>query len=358
MCTTSYKRVLIIGGGFYRNTGGPSIVVADLIEALIKLGYSVTVFMPKGDIHPKVGRIIRQNNVDLVNYAGFGRYEFNPFQVNILTSLLQSTDIVWVHGLFQWPTLLGLVLARILKTKGIITPHGILTAGMMRNKRWKKLLFSWPEMLIIRRSYNFTIHFLSPREKQESRMLGVNDFVLPNIVDFDEQANPHDGSLCFIGRLHKIKGIEDILRINNCPISIYGYDEGGYEREISKSSNLQYKGLLNHDEVASTLRNYEGFLLPSYGEGLPTSAIEAALSGRILIISYDTNLSEYTDGYDCIMFQSGLVGLEEALQRFRSMTNEQKRQMRRKSLRTVKEFYGRKSVTDKLSIHLDEILHE
>jgi len=118
-------------------------------------------------------------------------------------------------------------------------------------------------------------------------------------------------SFIFASRLVKAKGIREFLNAAKIikkaypkiKINIAGkYDPADPDtiseelfKEIEISNHAQYLGDINHDEMAETLMQSDIFVLPSYGEGLPKAALEAAASGMPLILSDVSGCKECLD---------------------------------------------------------------
>lgn len=109
----------------------------------------------------------------------------------------------------------------------------------------------------------------------------------------------------FISRVIPQKGINIIVEAakllpNDYCIDIYGpIDDRHYENTIFKNSSVTYKGVLQPEEITTTLLNYNVLLLPSYfeGEGYPGIIIESLALGMPIITTNWKALPEVvTDG--------------------------------------------------------------
>lgn len=141
--------------------------------------------------------------------------------------------------------------------------------------------------------------------------------VLKNCVDFGEipslQQHSHDmKKLIFFGRIHKSKGIEDILQAFKQVKAPYSFDVYGTGpdadwflnsmKEVSGEA-FQYKGLVWGDKKWQALSESDIFLLPSrYGEGLPMALLEAMALGKVVITSDDASITKVVqDGYNGLL---------------------------------------------------------
>lgn len=112
----------------------------------------------------------------------------------------------------------------------------------------------------------------------------------------------------FLSRVHPDKGIGEILGAtehlntlglqNRFEVDFYGKIEPSYEElfksEITKHSNVHYKGFLNlmNNDGYETLSHYDAMLFPTYwdGEGFPGVVIDANMAG-LPIIASDWNMN-------------------------------------------------------------------
>lgn len=104
-----------------------------------------------------------------------------------------------------------------------------------------------------------------------------------------------------VGSLLKAKGIEEYLNVSRKIKSKYpaiefnlagkylpsNFDSISKEEfnEICHSGVINYLGSIGYDEMPQIYNQSTIFILPSYGEGLPKSALEAASTGMPLIMS-------------------------------------------------------------------------
>jgi len=108
-------------------------------------------------------------------------------------------------------------------------------------------------------------------------------------------------SFLFASRLVKSKGLNEFVKASLAVKKLYPMvriniagnldlnDSDSISDEVfNKIKNLKeinYLGNLDHDDMLKQYLNSDIFVLPSYGEGLPKAAIEAAASGMPLILS-------------------------------------------------------------------------
>lgn len=105
---------------------------------------------------------------------------------------------------------------------------------------------------------------------------------------------------CFAGNLTESKGVRELLKAtreiiaeNDLELIIAGkHEENKLDfisermmKEIHESTYIKYLGFVEHSKMAEVYLNSDIFILPSYGEGIPNSALEAASYSLPLILS-------------------------------------------------------------------------
>lgn len=128
--------------------------------------------------------------------------------------------------------------------------------------------------------------------------------------------------LVFMSRINRMKGYEMIFEAAETfeqkglkiVIDFYGpvldADLGDFFAKIDKYNSVQYKGVLEPDDIYSTLSKYDILLLPTkyYTEGLPGAIVDAYISGIPVIVTKWLHAHEFVDndktGY-IIPFENG-----------------------------------------------------
>jgi glycosyltransferase involved in cell wall biosynthesis len=136
--------------------------------------------------------------------------------------------------------------------------------------------------------------------------------VIPNAVEIPQKPNFNDDrpNLVFVGRLNKLKGVTDLIRVVSrlrssqemkCLIIGDGPEKGNLQ------SMIQNLDLTERVEILGTLNNPwdvtkpgDIFVFPSYTEGFPNSLLEA-MSHGLAPVSYDCSFGPsdlITNGYN------------------------------------------------------------
>lgn len=339
-------KLAVLTSGLYSYTGGPPVVIANLLRQLNKFKeIEVKYFGVDGDIHEEVLKL-----KSLIPYEDFEVK--TPYRISFayLRQLVKySPDVIWVHGMWLWPNFIGIMYALFTRKRFILTPHGVLTKQMFSIRWYKKLLFGFFDLLFITLKRKVTFHYLSESEHNECilKRFGKNYEIIPNFVKVNKTtAERSKDSFIYLARIAPIKGVEDLLHIRDLNCDIYGFGDQNYIDKVLKG-NPRYKGTVSNSEVGKLFSSYLFYVLPSYGEGLPTSAIEAAMSGCILVVSNECNLNMFEDKRDAIKFNAGQKNLGMAINRAKSMTNAELKQMRENSLKIVGNYFSEKTLISK-----------
>lgn len=116
--------------------------------------------------------------------------------------------------------------------------------------------------------------------------------------------------IVFMARVNKKKGLDVIFSIadhylinksHSIIIDFYGPIEPEhndyFKENIAKYDFVQYKGILNSDEINPILNNYDLMILPTryYTEGFPGSILDAYISGIPVLVSNWKHASEFVD---------------------------------------------------------------
>ena len=237
-------------------------------------------------------------------------------------TLLAQADGVHIHGLWEQSTLVAARGARQQRIPYILSAHGMLEPWALRNKQLKKTLYS----AFFERS-NLEgagcLHALTRAEAQDYRSYGCTApiAIIPNGVRIpatisSEAFFTHFPALrgkrivLFLGRIHFKKGLDLLLRAwkkisarwPQTHLVLAGPDFEGTRARMTAlveqealGESVLFTGMLRDDLKWSALAAAEGFVLPSFSEGLSVSVLEAMGVGLPVIVSEQCNLPEVAD---------------------------------------------------------------
>ncbi len=220
-------------------------------------------------------------------------------------------DVMQTHGIFKHTSADVRSVAKRSNTPYVVAPHGMLDSWALKQSRLKKkIALWWFESQHLRDARCF--HALCRSEAADIRRCGYRQpiCVIPNGVDLPEPIVHSKGTdrpktLLFLGRIHPKKGLQELLLawkqchrddanlVRHCRLVIAGWDDGGHEQRLRTwtidnelTGSIQFVGPVFGDTKTQWLRESDGFVLPSYSEGLPMSVLEA-WSYRLPVIMTD-----------------------------------------------------------------------
>ena len=214
-------------------------------------------------------------------------------------------DIVHSHSLWMMQNIYPSWESKKNHIPVVISPRGTLSSMAFKSGSIVKSLF-WPliQKPVLRDATIF--HATSIQEKNDIRDLGFKQpiAVVPNGIDLHEikKFKKNDQSfkkLLFIGRLHPIKGIDNLLLAwkeienihQNWTLEIVGPDNYNYLTELNKiTKKLQLKRVIFSKEIHGEEKNkkYQSadlFILPSHSENFGVSVAEALSNGIPCVVS-------------------------------------------------------------------------
>lgn len=234
---------------------------------------------------------------------------------------IQWADMVHLSGVYSFPSLPTLLLARILNKPVVWSPRGALQASAEwpRNKRrFLKIAFEKVAQNFAPKSTHF--HTTSQIESKLSlqRMPRFRATVIPNSVSLPEQvpvrkrSHASKKNLLFIGRLHKKKGLDLLLLIlSDLPeefvLNIYGAGEKKYVASLKLKiialglkKRVTFNGHVDGDEKENAFAKADIFVLPSFSENFGIVIAEALGRSLPVVVSRATpwsRVEEYRCGH-------------------------------------------------------------
>ena len=217
-------------------------------------------------------------------------------------------DIVHSHSLWMMQNIYPSWESKKNGIPVVISPRGTLSMEALKSGSVMKNLF-WPliQKPVLRDATIF--HATSNQEKNDIRELGFKQpiAVVPNGIDIPVLKKKKKGNkimkkLLYLGRIHPIKGIDNLLRAwqeiqeihQNWTLEIVGPDNYNYLSELDKIRKLlKLKRVIFSKEIHGEEkdRKYQSadlFILPSHSENFGVSVAEALSNGIPCIVSKGT----------------------------------------------------------------------
>lgn len=306
----SRLRVLHVTPGLPRFSG-PAAVALGLCRGLAAHGVDVTLYTTdfgrEGEV--ALDQPIQHDGFDCYYfpYAPVASwYLYSSAMRYRLKQLVQSFDLVHIHGTWLYPTAVASAVARRFGVPYIIRPRGNLNRHAMRQKRRRKLLYAW---LVERRNLDraAAIQFANDDEAEEASefRLAAPRLIVSNAVDVPEaellarlkgrfRALFPDlmgkTVVLFLGRINPIKGLDrlisafaEVIRTQpECRLVMAGPDTNGFSHQVQAwleqyglRSFALLPGPLDGEDKLAALADSDIFCLPSYQEAHSIALTEA-----------------------------------------------------------------------------------
>lgn len=299
-------------------SGGPSTCIHDLIVGLLEIGTDVELLTAKCS-NPTEHNIgegspwLKETSYDYKTPLGFSK--------NIRDALFFSDyDIYHSNALWSYTSHITCKVARNKQKPYVLSPHGMLYPTALKIKYWKK----WPMLQVwfnkdIREAS--CLHTTCIQEMEHCRTFGYKGpiAVIPNPVVFPKDvmcsiSKPTDKKIGFLGRLHPIKKIENLLQgaaiaiQQGCaPFSIQIMGKGleDYEKNLHNEvirlklqKTVNFVGFVSGKEKYNRLAELRALMVPSLQENFGMIVPESLICGTPVYASLGTPWEELI-AYNC-----------------------------------------------------------
>jgi len=330
-------RVLHVIGSIAPRLGGPSRVVLELATALSEQGHEVDVvtsaladrgsWLPRGSVQglEPVRTGLRQAqdgyHITYCRPSWPTRWVMSREMFSVLQERIRVADVVHIHSLYLFPTLLASRLARAHRVPYVIRPHGTLDPYIRRRHRVAKRLYSWLiESATLRHAA--AVHFTTSEERDLARPAlpeGINTCVIPLGVDVSEFATIPDRETArsalglasgefvwlFLGRLNHKKGLDLLASAfvqfaKEAPSSrliVAGPDDDGLGKRLldecalgGVANRVTLTGFLDRAQTKRALAAADSWILPSYSENFGVAVVEAMAAQLPVVITDRINI--------------------------------------------------------------------
>ena len=313
--------------------GGPIRSISNLVNYLSdKLDiYIITRDTDYLETEPYKSVLSNQwNKIDAISVYYLSETNINYKKIKSLIKEVNPVTI-YCNSLYSlYFSLIPLYLSKKNNIKSILAVRGMLSEGSLNVKSTKKKIF-----LILSKAIglfkNCTFQATNKSEKKDiENNLGkrYNIKIAQNLpekkqIDFHrKQKNQNTLNLFFIGRvapekntLYALEALKNVTQ--KVTFDIYGpiYSNDYWNKckttinQLPPNIVVNYKGVLNHQLIDKTLKNYHVLFLPSTGENFGHAIIEAMINSCIPLISDRTpwcNLETKKIGFDISLKDSNL----------------------------------------------------
>jgi glycosyltransferase involved in cell wall biosynthesis len=310
-----------------------------------------------------------------------GRYQSRLLAVNeaplrTLHAAIQSSDIVHIHGIWDWHSVAAGTLASHAGVPYVVSAHGMLDPWAVRNKRWKKWLYA---RLIERRNLNRAacLCALTDSEVTDYRAFGLRPpaAIIPNGIELQE-ASPNafyaqypelrDRTLVlYLGRIHYKKGVDLLCRawarlhagFPDARLVVAGPDSDHTRPRLKRiAPSAVFTGMLDARLKWSALSAASLFVLPSHSEGFSVAVLEAMAAALPVVITRQCHFPE-VESHGCgAVIEPNEDDLETALRSLLAASAEERRQIGRRGKSLVEQRYSWNVIGTKAADLFDSVL--
>jgi glycosyltransferase involved in cell wall biosynthesis len=290
-----------------QEASGPSYCVPRLAQSLGDLGHSVRILSVGGR-----GAVSDSPNV---SYASFPKdWPSTPVLKQLwfsrgldraLDEEAQTADLFHNNSLWVAPNLYpGRVAARHDKPL-VVSLHGTLSAVSLSFSPWRKRVF-WELLQGKAVKGAACLHATCESEYQDIRKFGLRNpvIILPYGLDVQPPPPPQPARrlrrLLFLGRIHPIKGLDNLLaawallskRMPDWELRLVGPAEGGYEERLKEQARdlprISFAGPRYGKDKAAEYADADLYVLPSRSENFAVTIGEALAAGTPVLTTTGT----------------------------------------------------------------------
>ena len=368
------KKLLIMASLFWpqKNGGGPPISIMNLVQS-VKDRFEIYIISKNHEINddqPLAGIISGWNQFDFgkATYTAKGEHTFG----NIIRLIEEvEPDVIYQNSFFSIDDLLPVLVykKKHKNLKVIVAPRGEFYPERLQVGKLKKTMYG---KLFRYSSLLKDVYFQGTGTEecmQEKEFLGIPDDHLLNIQNISLpdkglysriEKNSNELRLVYIARIHPtkniLKAIEWLRNLSgNIQYDIYGSVENEmYWKQcqevitgLPQNITVRYMGVIDHEQVASTIAKYHAYYMPTTGENFGHSIVEAMLMGKPVVISDQTPWTDVNGNGGFAISLSDEKGFTDALNKLAEMD------AKRYSVLT-----GQIKKYIKSKLNVDEIIHQ
>lgn len=348
-----------------KSSGGPTRSVLATCGALAAAGIRVAIV--------SVDYNSRDSNSDRTNYRGVlirtarglsvpvFRESVSPAFARGLSSVAaeRCVDLFHDNGLWLSTNRVAALVARARRIPLIVSTRGMLAPWALKHRRWKKRIAWWLYQRRILESAAL-LHATAEAEAKDIRAAGLRNpiAVIPNAVEVpaslpERKPNGEGRRVLFLGRLHPIKGLENLLeawaivRPRGWELVLAGPDEEGYQARLESvvdqrglKAEVRFLGAVDGDAKWSLYRAADLFVLPSFTENFGMAVAEALACELPVVTTRGTPWSELERHRCGWCVETGIEPLVQALRNATLLTCDQRREMGLRGARLFHENYA------------------
>ncbi len=220
---------------------------------------------------------------------------------NLFKLLLFKPDLIHINGCWKIRLILFFILAKILRIKIIISPHGMMDPVSLNQKKIrKKIAFFLYQKIIFENSDLIIVNSEIEKKNFLKKVKSISSIItIPHGVNINKKFRitknkSNDLRFVFFSRIHKSKNLDILIKLwrndyffEKLNLDIYGeiIDRKYFSNlNIKYDKNINYKGPLNNN-IQQNLSKYDVLIHPSKSENFGLVIFEGLSSGLFLILN-------------------------------------------------------------------------
>tara|TARA_R110002020_G_scaffold463122_1_gene683027 strand:+ start:5284 stop:6426 length:1143 start_codon:yes stop_codon:yes gene_type:complete len=277
---------------------GPAYCVPAICDSLQKKGCQISLYtlnpLPEKKFSFQINGFQRSN----FPHPAFGR---SPEMYKALLKEVNNVDIIHNHSLWMAPNIYSGLVSKKYGIPYICTPHGTMSQKALQRSNWKKkIALTLGQQLAL--DYTTCFHATAVHEVNDINAYcsGKPVSMIPNGVDIPPLIpikKSKRKKLMFLGRIHPIKGIENLIKswsqledkFTEWDLEIIGLGDVGYTNtllNLIKSLDLTRVNLLDPvfgEDKNAVYQKANIYVLPSFSENFGMTIAEALANATPVI---------------------------------------------------------------------------
>ena len=310
------KKILIFNDYYYpsKNCGGPITSIENIVNSCFE-EFEFYIVCYNHDFNDNTAFSFNTNQWYQVGNAKVMYVEngYLDFSISKMKNLLLSLkpNLIWYSGVLTPNNkIVSLICSRKLKIPILFSPRGEVSADRVKLKAYKKV----PYLNVLKYFKIYKGCYFHATSDDEfdgiKKYFSPDDkhvFKIPNIAINIQQElsknkkNKDELKIIFFSRIHEIK---NLLFAINCiakckkriTYDIYGPIESKdywdkckkIMETLPQNIKVEYKGMIDHSEMAKVIQSYDCFLFPTINENYGHVIAETLANHRPVIISKGT----------------------------------------------------------------------